>query len=112
MQILNPLMILAFLPLFQYGVYPLMEKCGIAMTPLRRMSAGQLITAVAFLVAGFVQLKIDDGLTPIPDYGSQNSLMVTNGYYNQELAVSSDYWKDIESNENETTSFLLNDEVC
>ena len=29
MQIMNPIMILAFLPIFQYGVYPLIEKCGI-----------------------------------------------------------------------------------
>ena len=46
------------------------------MSPLRRMSAGQLFTALAFVVAGFVQLTIDDGLTRIPDYGKQNSFMV------------------------------------
>ena len=40
------------------------------------MSAGQLFTALAFVVAGFVQLTIDDGLTRIPDYGKQNSFMV------------------------------------
>ena len=31
MQIMNPIMILAFLPIFQYGVYPLIEKCGIRL---------------------------------------------------------------------------------
>ena len=48
MQIMNPFMILAFLPLFQYGVYPLIEKCGIKMTSLRRMSAGQVFCAQLF----------------------------------------------------------------
>ena len=43
MQIMNPIMILLFLPVFQYGVYPLIEKCGIKMTPLRRMGAGQAL---------------------------------------------------------------------
>jgi len=42
MQIMNPIMILAFLPLFQYCVYPALEWCGIKMTPLRKMSAGQV----------------------------------------------------------------------
>ena len=59
MQILNPVMILAFLPILQLGVYPCLEKLGLRMTPLRRMTAGQFITALAFLVAGFVQLTID-----------------------------------------------------
>ena len=115
MQIMNPIMILAFLPIFQYGVYPLIEKCGIRlgsffldikdcsiyklytnilkyytdlfwswfvrMTSLRRMSAGQVTTALAFIVSGFVQLAIDNELTPIPDYLNQNSLMVINGYH-------------------------------
>ena len=42
MQIMNPIMILAFLPLFQYCVYPALEWCGIRMTSLRKMSAGQV----------------------------------------------------------------------
>ena len=59
MQILNPVLILICLPILQAGVYPCLEKLGLSMTPLRRMSAGQFITALAFLVAGFVQLEID-----------------------------------------------------
>jgi solute carrier family 15 oligopeptide transporter 1 len=43
MQILNPVMILAFLPIFQSFIYPLIEKCGIKMTALRKMSAGQVM---------------------------------------------------------------------
>ena len=46
MQIMNPIMILLFLPVFQYGVYPLIEKCGIKMTPLRRMGAGQALLQI------------------------------------------------------------------
>jgi len=94
MQIMNPIMILAFLPLFQYGVYPLIEKCGIRMTSLRRMSAGQVTTALAFVVSGFIQLTIDKELTPIPDYGNQNSFMVVNGYHEAKTitVTSEEYW--------------------
>ncbi|CBY34443.1 unnamed protein product [Oikopleura dioica] len=47
MQIMNPILILAFLPLFQSLIYPCFEKIGFSMTPLRKMSGGQLITALA-----------------------------------------------------------------
>lgn len=107
MQIFNPIMILMFLPIFQYGIYPLLEKCGLKMTSLRRMSAGQVITALAFVLAGFVQMAIDDDLTPIPTYGDQNSMMVINGNFRQAMNVESQYWEDIEANENKTTQFDL-----
>ena len=55
-------------------IYPLIEKCGIRMTALRRMSAGQIITALSFVVSGFVQMAIDDKITPIPDYGNEDRL--------------------------------------
>ena len=42
------------------------------MTALRRMSAGQIITALSFVVSGFVQMAIDDKITPIPDYGNED----------------------------------------
>ena len=107
MQIFNPIMILLFLPIFQYGVYPLLEKCGLKMTSLRRMSAGQVITALAFVLAGFVQMAIDDDLTPIPTYGDQNSMTVINGNFRQGMKVESQYWADIEANEDKTTEFHL-----
>ena len=47
------------------------------MTALRRMSAGQIITALSFVVSGFVQMAIDDKITPIPDYGNEDWLHYT-----------------------------------
>jgi hypothetical protein len=41
--------------LFQSGVYPFLERI-IVLTPLRKMVAGGLIAALAFLISGFVQL--------------------------------------------------------
>ena len=114
-QILNPVMILLFLPLFSKVIYPLFEKCGIRMTALRRMSAGQFITALAFVVSGFLQYSIEDGLTPIPNYGNENSMMVINGVYGEDVTVESEYWAtvdtsridDIEEGENVQTKFYL-----
>ena len=49
-QLANPIMILLLLPLFTNVIYPLIERCGIKVTLLRRMSLGQIIT-------GLVRLK-------------------------------------------------------
>ena len=57
------------------------------------MSAGQITTALAFVVSGFVQLAIDNELTPIPDYGNQNSLMVINGYHQVQKNSENKYIK-------------------
>ena len=89
-------MILLFLPLFSKVIYPLFEKCGIRMTPLRRMSAGQFITALAFVVSGFLQSSIESGLTPIPSYGDENSMMVVNGVYQSAIEVESQYWSTVD----------------
>ena len=39
------------------------------------MSAGQIITALSFVVSGFVQMAIDDKITPIPDYGNEDRFL-------------------------------------
>ncbi|KAK0400130.1 hypothetical protein QR680_003370 [Steinernema hermaphroditum] len=66
MGVLNAILILAFIPIFQAFVYPLVEKCGIRTTPLRRMVAGGLLAALSFAVCGFVQLKVNQTLPDIP----------------------------------------------
>ena len=45
-QLANPIMILLLLPLFTNVIYPLIERCGIKVTLLRRMSLGQIITGL------------------------------------------------------------------
>jgi len=92
-QLLNSLMILLFLPIFQKLIYPAFEWCGVTVSPLRKMSLGQLIAAASFVISGFVQFAIQEGLTPIPDYNSENTLMVTNGV-SRDIKVSSSYWID------------------
>ena len=41
-QLLNSLLILCLLPIFQKLIYPAFEYCGIAVTSLRKMSLGQV----------------------------------------------------------------------
>lgn len=54
MQALNALFIILLIPLFETVVYPLLKR----PKPLKRMAAGMFLASVAFLFAGFLQMKI------------------------------------------------------
>ncbi len=51
--------ILAFIPLFNFGLFPLVEKMGIKVTPLRKLGAGFVLTALSFVIIALIQTKID-----------------------------------------------------
>lgn len=57
MQVVNPFLILALIPLFSYVVYPIIARCGIS-TPLRKLATGGLLAAVAFVVSALVEFEI------------------------------------------------------
>lgn len=58
-QAMNPVFILIFIPLFEGVIYPLLDKCNVPKRPLQRMAGGMTLAAIAFVLAGFLQLKID-----------------------------------------------------
>jgi len=62
-QTVNPIFILVMLPLFSYVLYPLL---GIffRVTPLRKFGMGLFITALSFVIVGWIQTRIDAGETP------------------------------------------------
>ncbi len=57
----NPIMVMALIPIFTFGVYPAFEKMGYAMTPLRRMTLGMFVTAFSFFLAAGIQVQLDGG---------------------------------------------------
>jgi POT family proton-dependent oligopeptide transporter len=62
-QAINPILILVFIPIFNLGIYPLLNK-RIRLTPLRKISTGFFITIVAYLVTALAEHWIDQGHTP------------------------------------------------
>ncbi|XP_072396367.1 peptide transporter family 1-like isoform X1 [Diabrotica undecimpunctata] len=70
MQVVNPLLILAFIPLFTYYVYPLLGKCNLLKTSLQRMACGGLLAAVAFAVSAFVTMAIESNDPVLPSAGN------------------------------------------
>ncbi|HEY5368932.1 MAG TPA: POT family MFS transporter [Hanamia sp.] len=63
-QAINPILILAFIPLFSYVIYPGVEKMGIKVTPMRKIGTGFILLAGSFLIIAFIQTQIDQGLKP------------------------------------------------
>lgn len=62
-QAINPILILAFIPLFAYGIYPAIHSV-FPLTPLRKISIGFFLTVFSFVVVAWTELKITAGLTP------------------------------------------------
>lgn len=77
MQVINPLLILLFIPLFDYFVYPVLAKVGIKR-PLQKLTLGGILAGVAFMISGFVELKLEKTYAVIPG-PSESQLRVFNG---------------------------------
>ncbi len=56
--------ILAFIPLFNFLLFPALEKAGVKITPLRKLGAGFVITALSFVIISVIQGWIDAGGKP------------------------------------------------
>lgn len=61
-QALNPIMVMILIPLFQYGLYPGVERLGFRLTPLRKMSAGMVLTGLSFVCVAVIQQFLDAGI--------------------------------------------------
>jgi POT family proton-dependent oligopeptide transporter len=82
-QALNAIMILAFIPLFQYVIYPLVSRV-FPLTPLRKIGLGLIVTGLSFLVSAWIETQLSAGLKPsigwqIPAYAllSAGEVMVS-----------------------------------
>ncbi len=62
-QAVNAIMILAFIPLFQFLIYPAINRI-FPLTPLRKIGLGLVVTGFSFMVSAWIETKIAAGLTP------------------------------------------------
>ncbi|KAM3917171.1 solute carrier family 15 member 2 [Leptodactylus fuscus] len=77
MQVLNPLLILILIPVFDLGIYPLVKLCKIDFKPIPKMTIGMIIAALAFVVATVIEFKINETI-PDPPKGGESFLQVLN----------------------------------
>ncbi|MFY2557115.1 POT family MFS transporter [Corallococcus terminator] len=61
MQFVNPLLVMLLIPFLTAVVYPLFQRTGWELTPLRRMPLGLVFGAVSFIIAGFFQVTMEGG---------------------------------------------------
>ncbi|HLZ53860.1 MAG TPA: MFS transporter, partial [Verrucomicrobiae bacterium] len=62
-QTVNPVFVLAMLPLFSYVIYPAAARF-VKVTPLRRFGAGLWAVIGSFLIIAWIQTRIDAGQHP------------------------------------------------
>lgn len=67
-NILNPLIVLIMVPIFEGIIYPCARKL-FHVTPLRKMAVGGLLTATAFIMAGLLQLEVNKTMESPPTPG-------------------------------------------
>ncbi|XP_077997803.1 solute carrier family 15 member 2-like [Glandiceps talaboti] len=67
MQVLNPLLILLLIPIFDNIIYPCLKKCKIRCTHLQRMTWGMLFAAAAFVCSAFVQFAVNTTVVVPPE---------------------------------------------
>jgi POT family proton-dependent oligopeptide transporter len=63
LQTVNPFLIMLFIPLFTYGIYPKLGRF-FEVTPLRKVGIGLFLTATSFVIVSLAQERIDAGGTP------------------------------------------------
>uniref|UniRef100_A0A8C8EC59 Solute carrier family 15 member 1 n=1 Tax=Otus sunia TaxID=257818 RepID=A0A8C8EC59_9STRI len=77
MQTVNPILIIIMVPVVDAVVYPLIKKCKINFTPLRKITVGMFLASLAFVAAALVQVQIDKTLPVFPAAG-QTQIKVIN----------------------------------
>ncbi|KAK4036170.1 hypothetical protein OUZ56_028236 [Daphnia magna] len=68
MQIINPLLILLLVPLFEAVIYPCFKKSGL-LTPLRRIGCGLVFCGLSFVISGFLEIALEPTYATIPADG-------------------------------------------
>ncbi|NWU58281.1 S15A1 protein, partial [Dromas ardeola] len=77
MQTVNPILIIIMVPVVDAVVYPLIKKCKINFTPLRKITVGMFLASLAFVAAALVQVQIDKTL-PVFPAAEQSQIKIIN----------------------------------
>ncbi len=59
----NPVLVMLLIPIFQFGLYPAINKV-FTLTPLRKISIGLFLAAASFALSSIIQEWIDTGSRP------------------------------------------------
>ncbi|NXP47668.1 S15A1 protein, partial [Heliornis fulica] len=79
MQTVNPILIIIMVPVMDAVIYPLIKKCKIDFTPLRKITVGMFLASLAFVAAALVQVQIDKTLPVFPAAGQSQIRFINLG---------------------------------
>ncbi|XP_032059264.1 solute carrier family 15 member 1 [Aythya fuligula] len=88
MQTVNPILIVIMVPVVDAVIYPLIKKCKINFTPLRKITVGMFLAGLAFIAAALVQLQIDKTLPVFPAAGQSQVKIINLGADNARVTFS------------------------
>eukprot|EP00094_Tigriopus_californicus_P007929 TCALIF_07633-PA protein Name:"Similar to Slc15a1 Solute carrier family 15 member 1 (Rattus norvegicus)" AED:0.21 eAED:0.21 QI:166/0.07/0.07/0.78/0.92/0.85/14/0/789 len=78
MQVINAVLILIFIPIFDKIIYPLFARCNMLKSPLQKIVTGGCLLAVAFVISGVVELILEKTY-PVPPTSEFSRLAFHNG---------------------------------
>jgi solute carrier family 15 oligopeptide transporter 1 len=76
-QVINPALILIFIPLYEIIFYPLLAKVGVSR-PLQKLTLGGILAGVAFVISAVVELSLEQTYAVLPRSG-EAQLRIYNG---------------------------------
>lgn len=83
-QVINPILIIFMIPLFEYVIYPVLNKMHVCKKPLQRMVIGGLLASSSFVAAGILHQFIESQEPSLPS-DHQFSITLINGNINCNL---------------------------
>ncbi|NXX47946.1 S15A1 protein, partial [Tricholaema leucomelas] len=82
MQTVNAILIIIMVPVMDTVIYPLIRKCKINFTPLRKITVGMFLASMAFVAAALVQVQIDKTIPVFPTAGQSQIKIINLGTSN------------------------------
>ncbi|XP_014799578.1 PREDICTED: solute carrier family 15 member 1 [Calidris pugnax] len=86
MQTVNPILIIIMVPVVDGVIYPLIKKCKINFTPLKKITVGMFLASLAFVAAALVQVQIDKTLPVFPAAGQSQIKIINLGADNVKIS--------------------------
>jgi solute carrier family 15 (oligopeptide transporter), member 1 len=77
MQVINPLLILVFIPLYEVLFYPLLSLIGVRR-PLQKLTIGGILAGVAFVISAIVEINLENTYPVLPQ-SNEGQFRIFNG---------------------------------
>nr|XP_027196033.1 solute carrier family 15 member 2-like [Dermatophagoides pteronyssinus] len=98
-QVINPILIVAFIPFFENVIYPIFNRIGLNK-PLRRMVIGGIFASLSFAACGILQTQIEKELPPTMAKGTNHLMLITENSKIMNMSIFDEFNSNIEFEQN------------